>query len=204
MELVGYRWADYDTPLWASPNRSAGRWHVADDGPTQYWALHPLGPWAERIRADGITEADDLVEIRSRLWAARLQLEPDSIYEITFDSATESGMANPGDLVGDNHGACQSLGAGLRTSGYRGLIAPSAALPGTSNLILFGPRALTPYLEDPPDPDLDIPTALLTEHGGPPRSLLDFVCHKGAPHAGFTAWSRGEDPPSVGLAYPWP
>ena len=199
MEIVGYRWADYDTPLWSNPNRSPGRWHAVGDEPTQYWALHPLGPWAEHARAQHITEPDDLANISSRVWAARFELATGSVCRIDFDTASSFAL-NPAQLVGDDFGPCQQLARNLR-SGYRGLIVPSAALPGTSNLVLFGPRAMSPYELDAPDDDLDVPTSLISEHGGPPSSLFEIVCHRGRPHAGLTAWRAGDSPPVVNPVY---
>lgn len=203
MELVAFRWANYDTPLWSNPNRSAGRWHAIGDDPTQYWALHPLGPWAEYVRAHNITDADDLWDIRSRMWAARFELEPGSICAIDFDSAKDYGI-EPADLIGDDHGPCQRLAAILRTR-FRALIAPSAALPGTSTLVVFGSRVMSPYTLPPPDDELDVPAGLVSEHGGPPPSVLNLVRYRGTPHAGFEAWQNGAPPPVVNPGYAlWP
>ena len=44
--VVGYRVADWDTPLWISPNRSPTRWGTSG-AIVQYWSTHPLTPWAE-------------------------------------------------------------------------------------------------------------------------------------------------------------
>jgi hypothetical protein len=41
---VGYRVADWDTPLWVNPNRSPSRWWTPG-AIVQYWSLHPLTPW---------------------------------------------------------------------------------------------------------------------------------------------------------------
>lgn len=202
MELVGYRWADYDTPLWVNPNRSPGRWHVIGDEPTQYWALHPLGPWAEYVRAFQITNANDLGRITSRIWAARFEFEEGMLCGIDFDSAAGWGI-DPAHLVGDDYTPCQALAQSLRLR-FRGLIVPSAALPGTWNIVLFGPRAISPYGLPPPDEEQDLPSALLSEHGGPPGSLLGVVCYRGSPHAGLEAWANGEPAPVVNPDYSQP
>lgn len=202
MEIVGYRWADYDTPLWSNPNRSAGRWHVLGDDPTQYFALHPLGPWAEYVRGQDINDPTDLVEIQSRIWAVRLEFEPGSLCEIDFESAPRWGI-EAHQLVGDNYGPCQDLASTLRAD-FRGIVVPSAALPGTSNLVLFGAYAMSPYNLPPPDVDFDVPAALLSEHGGPAASIVGMVCLRGASHSGLRAWIAGETPPVVNPTYGWP
>lgn len=202
MELVGFRWADYDTPLWVNPNRSSGRWHCVGDDPTQYWTTRPLGPWAEYARRFHVTDWADLREVRSRLWAARLIFGPGEVLELTFDNASRNGI-RPDHLVGDDHAPCQTLAQQMRPN-YAGLIVPSAALPGASTIVLFGARVMAPYHSDPPDKDLDIPAALLAEHGGPPRSLTGVVCYRGETHAGLRAWQSGQPQPVVQPAYPWP
>lgn len=201
-ELVLYRWADYDTPLWVNPNRSSGRWHVRGSDPTQYWSLHPLGPWAERIRSSGMTTLDDLRSIRSRIWAARYEFDPGSVPEIDFSTCGQFGLRAE-DLVSDDPGACQAAGARLRDR-YEGIIVPSAALPGAANVVLFGARAMSPYAMRPPDPDHDMPTALASEQGCPPDGLLPLVCHRGAVHRGLDAWEKGLPGPIVSVTYPLP
>ncbi len=136
------------------------------------------------------------------MWAARLDFEPGDVLELTFDNTLQNGI-RPEQLVGDDHGPCQVLARQMRPN-YAGLIVPSSALPGASNIVLFGPRAMAPYHSDPPDADLDVPTALLTEHGGPPISLTDFVCYRGVAHAGLRAWEGGQPQPVVRPVYPAP
>jgi hypothetical protein len=50
MDLIAFRLANYETPMWAVKNFSAGRYNDADSGFTQYLSLHPLTPWAEILR----------------------------------------------------------------------------------------------------------------------------------------------------------
>lgn len=200
MEAVGYRWANYDTPFWANPNRSAGRWNSVGDDPTQYWGLHPLCPWAEYVRSQDIVDQDDLASIRSRVWTARLEFDEGTLAEVTYDNAESFGIS-AADLVADDHGPCRSLAVRLRSQ-HQGLIVPSAALPGTRNLVVFGGRAMSPYNLPPPDAEMDVPAALASEHGGPPPALLDLVCRRGVIHAGLNAWQNGDDEPIVAPEYP--
>lgn len=191
MELTAFRRAAYDTPLWVNPNRQAGRWHRTGSDPTQYWSLHPLGPWAELLRALHLVEQADLVDLASRTWAATFHLTDETVAEITFDTAARWAIS-PEALVGDDHRPCQQLAERVRAT-HQALVVPSAALPGTSTLVVFGPRLASPYGSAPVDAELDVPAAVTAEHGGPPDSLLPVVCHRGAAHAGLAAWRQGVD-----------
>jgi hypothetical protein len=51
---------------------------------------------------------------------------------------------------------------------------PSAALPGTHNLILFGVRVLNPLLCEPLTPE-EVPTG----HSGWPRAVVRYSPHGG-------------------------
>lgn len=205
MDLVAYRVAAWDTPLWALPNRRANRYNHADEGPTQYLSLHPQGPWAEVLRHEEVRDDAEAENLRPPLWALRFRdAEP---LEIGFDSCERYGLA-PEDLVADDHAACRALATAFRRdpSGPRTLIVPSAALPGTRNLVILDARVAAPYDATPLD-DVDVPLALAAEGGRSPRGLVEAVHHFGsrAPHAGLAAWRAGEDlvltePPTEHLA----
>jgi hypothetical protein len=156
-ELIVYRAAAYHTPLWIEPNVMDGRFNRKDEGPVQCFCLHPLGPLAEAVRRlpDGL----DPAEIRRPVWALRL---PDGPVEtVGFDDAAEIGM-DPYALVcpPGGYGECQELGdTFLEQEAPPMLRVPSAALPGTWNLIVFGQRVLAPYGPEPLDPLLDVPGA---------------------------------------------
>ena len=170
------------------------------DDPTQYWSLHPLGPWAEYLRWQQITDEADLLTISGRVWAARFDIDPGSLLELSFDTAPTWGVSAQ-QLVGDDHAPCQAAAVAIRAAGYRGLVAPSAALPGASTLALFGARMMSPYELPAPDEDLDVPCALLTEHGGPPTALLSLVRHWGSLHEGLQAWETGGDSQPIFPSY---
>lgn len=189
-EVVAYRAASWDTPLWVSPNRSPHRYNDAGTGPTQYACLHPLGPWAEVVRALGIHDEDDLVDLRIRLWALRLPL--DDVLDLTFESASDVGL-EPGDLVADDQRSTREFGERLRAdpSLPRTLRVPSAALPGTRNLVVFGERVVVPYDVAPID-EVDVPSSPLAEGGRPPLGLLPQVRHVGQRHPALRAWEKGD------------
>lgn len=194
---VAYRYAHWDTPWWANPNRTAGRYNRAMEAPTQYWCLHPLGPLAEVLRWSGSGAAEDADTFRLRLWAAKVQRA--DLVTVTFANAVQHGVAAE-HLVGEDYGPTQDLADRIRADGAPGFIAPSAALPGTEVLVLFGPRLTFPYLLDPVDPEDQVPTAHAAE-ATIAAEVLPWVRWKGSSHWALEDWKRSgtltvwQDPP---------
>jgi RES domain len=187
---VAYRLASWRRPLRTEASRVAGRFHrVTEESPTQYVCLHPLGPWAEFLRAVDLRRREQLAMVRQRTWALRLDLA--GVVRIGFAEAADHGV-RPGDLVSDDHRACHRLADRLRAAGVPGAIVPSAALPGTENVVLFGERAAAPYLVDPVSA-VDVPASLTADGGRPPLGLLERVRRRGVPHAALEAWRAGEE-----------
>jgi RES domain len=192
VELVAFRLANYETPLWSVPNFSAGRYNEPDAGFAQYLSLHPLTPWAELLRNEDRRTREQAVLMRYPLWALRLRFdEPPP--ELTFDKAREFGL-NPDDLVADDHAPCRALAQTFRASGPGTFIAPSAALPGTKNLVVLEPHVLAPWNEVPID-EIDWPGSLASQDGRCPEGLWDLVHYRGTgrKHAGLEAWENGDD-----------
>ena len=187
--VTAYRLASWRRPLRTEPSRVAGRFHrMTEESPTQYLCLHPLAPWAEFLRASGLTGADQLAVVRHRTWALRIDLS--GLLRIGFAEAAAHGL-RPGDLVSDDLRACHRLADRLRVAGVPGAIVPSAALPGTDNVVLFGERAAAPYLLEPLS-DVDVPASLTADGGRPPLGVLERVRRRGTPHAGLEAFRAGE------------
>lgn len=185
--MICYRVAAYATPLRVVPASQPARYNPADeDDPTQYMTLHPLGPFAELMRRADLRTAEQVGGVRMRAWALEVPVE--DLPEITFDSAEQFGIT-AGDLVSDDHRACQQL-AGVLRHEIPGMIVPSAALPGTRNVVLFGPRVAAPYLIRPLS-SLDIPASVTAEHGRPLTSLLSLVRFVAQLHPALDAWNRG-------------
>jgi hypothetical protein len=193
VELVGYRLAGWDTPFWVLPNRRAGRYNEPGAGSTQYLSLHPLTPWAEYMRNEGIVAEQDAAEARPPLWAARVLLAEEPP-RIDFDTAADWGLSSD-ELVADDRSACQRLARELRADPLApdAFIAVSAALAGTENLVILAPRVMVSYLLEPLDP-LDLPASVAAEEGRAPPSLPGLVHHFGSAgsHPGLAAWRRGE------------
>jgi hypothetical protein len=190
LEVVAFRWADYDRPFRAHIHTNGGRYQRAGSAPTQYWALHPLGPWAEFLRWNFIGPPPHLDGVRQRVWAARFTFDNGELLELTYDWARTSSRIAPDDLVSDNHTGCQAFAEWAR-SHYTAMVVPSAALPGTQNLVVFGTRTASPYQLPPVDRTIDVPASVVAEKARPPSDLAAYVRFLGQPHAEFTEWLAG-------------
>ena len=125
--MMLFRHADPRFPfLWESRDQPAARWHAGGEGPVQYLADTPDGAWAEFLRHEGITDADDLMGIERDLWAVEIPPEEDPDARSAMPAALlESGT--------ETYPACQTEARRLRDLGASGLMATSAALlPGTA------------------------------------------------------------------------
>jgi RES domain len=190
--MIVYRHATFGTPLRTEPARQPGRYHDEDQAsPTQYLCLHPLGPLAELMRGSSLRRPEQIRQVRARTWALRLTVA--GLPEITFANAHEHGL-DPADLVADDQAACRRLAVRLRRAGTPGLVAPSAALPGTQSAVLFGPRVGSPYLLEPLG-EVDVPASITAHDGRPVASLIGLVRFAGQAHAGLEAWRHGEELP---------
>lgn len=177
-EGVAFRYSNYDTPFWVRPNTQPGRWHAVGDGPTQYLSATADGAWAELIRSEELRSESDVAMVRMPLWQARV----DQTYVVdysTFELAERSGFAAEA-LVDDDQERCRAEGKRLRELGYAGVLAPSAALSGTANLTLFGPRVSISW-DSQPTLASAIPAAVVTR-GAPPQGLVTRVRFRGQVH----------------------
>jgi RES domain-containing protein len=192
-ELTAYRCAAWHTPLWADANPGEGRYNRAGEAPTTYFGLHPLTPWAELLRRLEISDPAEASGVRPPLWVARLPLADDDVVELTFDGAESYGLT-PYDLVGDDYGPCQAFASELRgdSAAPKAIVVPSAALPGTRNLVLLRERVISPLLLEPIDAAIDTPASIAAIRGRAPLNLTPLVHRRdaGAPHAALAAWEQ--------------
>ena len=183
MKYTAYRHAAYDSPWWAFPSPDDGRFHRAARDTVQYLSLHPLGPAAEMLRhqvgPDG--NPDDLI---LNLWAAAVDV--DDVKRVDFDDCATYGRTVD-ELVGDDYTATQALADAVRASGATAMIVPSAALPGTHNLVLFGVRLLQPYLWEPLMAE-EIPTGHLSDGARAAAEVAGHVRWIGRPHTAAEQW----------------
>jgi RES domain len=183
MRLTVFRHASYDSPWWAFPSSRAGRFHRARSDTVQYLSLHPLGPAAEMLRHH-LGPQGDLDDVALNLWTAVVDVDHPT--RVDFDDCAGHGLT-PDELVGDDYTPTQALADAVRDSGATAMIVPSAALPGTHNLILFGVRVLNPFLSKPLAPE-EIPTGHLTDAARAPAEVAPHVRWFGAPHKAAEQW----------------
>jgi hypothetical protein len=182
--VVAYRHASHITPLWPVPNTLSGRYHRRGQI-AQYLCLHPLGPAAEIVRNHlGLDGADHVDDIVLNLWA--IQVPEDEVVDISFDNCQEFDVTAQ-DLVDESYSSTQDLADRLRARGVTGIRVPSAALPGTENLVLFGPRVADDYLARPVQPE-ELPTGHLTDFAHPAAELYQRVRFIGMPHESLFYW----------------
>jgi FXSXX-COOH protein len=183
-------------PLWVTPNVVDGRFNgatplagAAPPGarPVQYLCLHPLGPLAEAIRHDetGLPEA-----IRRNLFVGYVRLR--RVLHVDIPAASDMGI-EPEALVGDDYAVTRNWLDGILQSLPRleGLRVPSAALPGTENLVLFGARRPSPY-PGPGRRAVDLPMAAIGLDASAIERLTARVTRFGAsPHPAVAAFRAG-------------
>lgn len=180
---IAHRYSSYDTPFWVRENSQSGRWHRSGDGPTQYLSLSTDGAWAELIRNEELRAEDEVAMVSVSMWAVLLEGGVIADYS-TFEKAERAGFG-PAALVAEDYEQCQAEGARLRKAGFSGVIAPSAALPGTLNVTLFGPRMMSTW-DRPSFLASSIPATIITK-GAPPPGLLPRVRFFGTSHRGLVA-----------------
>jgi hypothetical protein len=207
-DRVASRWFAYRqvSPAWPPlfhaagephPSQEGGRWHRRGEGYCQYLSLSPTGAWAECVRYLSIRSEAYAREQRRNLWLMLVD-ESDVADLSTFDHYDACGL-DPAIAVGA-HPRAQSLAAELRTAGYRGLLSPSAALPGAVNLTLFGVRYEHLMAGDlvawtNPDPTCWLAVQAAAERTGPPVQLCVEACFRGAPHLGYREWVKAKGLP---------
>jgi hypothetical protein len=181
-----YRATTYDVPLWVNSNRRDGRWNFAGDGSTQYFCLDAEAPYAEMLRGEDLRTEADARTFRTILW--QLRVDEGAIVDYsTFEKAEALGFP-PAGLVDDDHERCQIEAQRLRGLGFHGVLAPSAALPGSINLTVFGARSPV-HWNTTVKLASAIPAQRLTEGSAPP-GLVTRVRHYGSEHAGLVDYER--------------
>lgn len=192
--VAAFRLSTWDTPFWVNPNRSGARYNRPGTGATQYLSLHPLGPWAEYLRREDLRTKAQIEVVRQRMWVVRLLLmPPGEVFELTYETAPTIGLTAD-DLVSEDWSRCQDVAEHLRQDPDfpKTWSVPSAALPGTQNVVIFGPRVAIPYQAQVIDPGLDVPCSVVAESTAPPEILLTITRFRGSPHAELENWKRQE------------
>jgi len=134
-------------------------------------------PFAEILRHEDLRTEEAASHYSSTLW--QLQVDDSLIVDYsTFELADSAGFEAEA-LVSDDHERCQAEAQWLISQGARGLITPSPALPGCTNLTLFGPRVCVPW-STTTELASSIPAQRLTT-GHPPIGLTKRVRYFGRP-----------------------
>lgn len=137
-EGIAYRATSYDVPFWTRANRRDGRWSIAHDGSTQYFTLDTDAAFAEKLRHEDLRTEESAHMYTTTIWQARI--DQGSIVDYsTWEKADAAGFPAEA-LVDDDHERCQVEAQWLKGHGVGGVVSPSAALPGSLNITLFGPR----------------------------------------------------------------
>jgi RES domain len=123
-------------------------------------------------------------DVALNLWTAVIDI--DDVARVDFADCERYGCTADG-LVGEDYTPTQALADALRTSGATAMMVPSAALPGTHNLIVFGVRLLHPYLWEPVTPD-EVPTGHLSHGARAPAEVAGRVRWFGATHTAAEQW----------------
>lgn len=181
---TAYRATTYDVPLWVSPNRRDGRWNQAGRDCTQYMSLDAEAPYAELLRCEDLRSEDEAQTFVTTLWQLRVREGAIADYS-TFEKAEAAGFP-PDALVDDDHERCRAESAFLRSHNVRGVLSPSAALPGSTSLTLFGPRVEVGWSTEPTLASM-LPVQKLAT-GSPPRGLVRRVRFVGEAHAQFAEY----------------
>lgn len=145
---VVFRATTYDTPLWVSPNSRQGRWSHPQNGTiAQYCALDVAGAVAEMVRSENLRDIDEARELRVSIW--ELSVDEGAIVDFSRPDLVDQQGFDWGELLSDDWGGCQTEGLGITSAGGRGVLAPSASLPGSRCLTLFGPRTEIAWKAEP-------------------------------------------------------
>lgn len=173
-----YRSASYDVPLWVRPNRRSGRWNIAGVDSTQYFSRDSEAPYAEMLRHEDIRSEEEAATYKTTIWQVRVD-EALIVDYSTFEKAEDAGFPAEA-LVEDDHERCQAEAEWLKSHSVRGVLSPSAALPGSVNLTLFGPRVPVGW-----EVQVQLASTLPVQavaSGSPPVGLVKRVRFKGEPH----------------------
>ena len=183
---TAYRISDFPQPLWSGSATSAGRFNFSGSTSTQYFCLHPLGPYAEiirsleRMRMHPLSQGDPDWAFVHQVWA--FVLDVTDVFELTAESAGLVGL--PADaLLSDEFELCQRAAEqfGRQDPQFPSVWRyPSAALPGTENVVIFGRRSMSSYGLKPVSP-IQLPGCLVASAGRAPEELLRVMRHVGDP-----------------------
>lgn len=182
-----------------TPCQESGRWHRLGERYAQYFSLSPHGAWSELIRYASIRSETRAREQERHLWLAYVD-ETEIADLSTFEKWRDCGLDPRVALAA--HEPCQNIADELLAAGFRGVLAPSAALPGAVNLTIFGERYEKPLRAQwaqwaNPDRGTWIPVSQVASRAAPPMELIQETCFRNQKHLGYRTWlaDQGEASP---------
>jgi len=129
---VGFRVCDRRYSfLWQCAGQQAGRWNRKGDEPAHYLANTPTLAWAEWIRHQEIEDPADLEGVAASLWAV---LIPEHLTDQDLQPVTLSMVLVLG-ATQEAAGSRLALVDQLKAQGAQGLLAPSAALHHSDQIL---------------------------------------------------------------------
>lgn len=207
-EVVSGEWTCFRqvSPQWPAlyhnagvptPEQESGRWHRKGERYAQYLALSPLGAWAECARYYSLRSLEQARQMKRNLWLVFVR-ETRIADLSSFDRYDACGI-DPATAVGE-HATSQALADDLRAAKFRGVLSPSAALPGVINLTVFGERYEKVLLTDVaawdnPDADAWLPCQAVVEDGPVPVQLCTETVFTTKKHEGYRTWMAAHGRP---------
>jgi len=183
MKLTLFRHAAYDSPWWAFPQPALGSLSTGRARHSSICLSYPLGPrlrccaitWARMGTRRGRPKPVDRGGRHRGVPPNRLRRLP---HIRAYGRRTRRRRLRP---------QPQALADTVRARGTTAMITPSAALPGTHNMILFGVRVAHPFLWEPLMPE-EIPTGHLTDGARAAAEVAEHVRWFGTPHRAVEQW----------------
>jgi hypothetical protein len=153
-------------------------------------ALDAEAPFAELVRHEDLRTEEAAATYRTTIW--QLRVDEGSVVDYrSFEKAEAAGF--PADaLVEDDYERCQAEAQWLKSHGVDALLSPSAALPGSVNLTLFGPRVAIDWNTNVTLAST-VPAQRLTT-GSPPAGLVGRVRFFGMAHSGLVQYREARGP----------
>ena len=175
----------------STPLQDSGRWHREGEGYAQYMSLSALGAWAEYARYGSIRNKALAPKVKRDLWVVFVR-ESHIADLSTFDKYEACGL-DPVIAVQLDRAPAQALADDLRAEGFRGILSPSAALPNTLNLTIFGERYEKELRTDlaawrNPDPDSWLPVQIASRRGPMPEELCTETVFEDKKHESYRDW----------------
>jgi hypothetical protein len=150
----------------------------------QYFCLDPDAPFAEALRHEDLRTEQEATTYRTTLWQARID-EAAVVDYSTFQKAESAGFP-PEALVDDDYERCQAEADWLIRHGVAAVLSPSAALPDSMNVTVFGPRVEVSWNTERRLTS-QMPVQRL-QTSAPPAGLTSRVRYFGEVHVGLEAY----------------